>query len=80
MEPESRSRQLASYSFLVVFANDQTISEAELDMLKKLALEDRQVDEAEREVLQAIFSRVSEETVSPEVWKEITEFRAQYEI
>ena len=80
METDSRSRELASYSFLVVFANDKTIDEAELDMLKKLALEDRQVDEAEKEVLQTIFSRVSQETVSEKVWQEITEFRAKYDI
>lgn len=80
METGSRSKELASYSFLVVFANDKTINEAELDMLKKLALEDRQVDDSEKEVLRSIFSRVSEETVSKEVWQEITEFQAKYKI
>lgn len=78
MESGSRSKEIIGYSFLVVFANDKTIDEAELDMLKKLALEDRQVDEAEKEVLRTIFSRVSEETVSEKVWHEITEFRTKY--
>jgi len=62
--PGSRARELAGYSFLVVFANDRTIDDAELAMLERLALEDGVVDDAEREVLRNIFNRVTPEQVA----------------
>lgn len=76
----SAARRLTAYSFLAVFANDNTIDEGELKMLEKIALEDGQIDEEERRVLGYLFGRVSEETVSPGVWKEIQRFREEYEI
>lgn len=80
MEPKSGAKQLMGYSFLVVFANDDTISEGELAMLEKLALEDKVVDEDEKRVLRKIFSRVTKEQLADAVWKEITRFREKYDI
>ena len=60
MGETSRAREIACYSFLVVFANDAVIDERELGMLKRLALEDGVVDEDERQVLQNIFGRVAD--------------------
>jgi hypothetical protein len=71
---------IMQYSFLRVFANDGTIDAAELAMLEKLALEDGNVDEQERTVLGRIFSRVSRDTVTAEVWDEICRFRERYSI
>jgi len=76
MPPASRAKELAGYSFLVVFANDDRIDEGELAMLERLALEDDQVDEEERNVLHNIFSRVNKEKVAEAVWSEIERFKA----
>jgi hypothetical protein len=77
---ESRARQLMAYSFLVVFANDDTIDEAELKMLEKLALEDGVVDEEERKIPGNLFSRVSKKQLGDKVWEEIESFRKEYDI
>ena len=76
----SAARRLLSYSFLAVFANDDTIDEAELKMLEKIALEDGVIDDEEKTVLGNLFGRVSEETASPEVWAEIQRLRSEHEI
>lgn len=77
---DSRAKQLVTYSFMVVFANDGTIDKNELQMLEKLALMDGQVDDQERHILQNIFSRVGRDEVSDEVWQEIQSFRDKYSI
>jgi tellurite resistance protein len=71
---------IMQYSFLRVFANDGTIDAAELAMLEKLALQDGRVDEQEKAVLSRVFSRVNAQTVSPEVWDEISRFKARHDI
>ncbi|MAS95621.1 MAG: hypothetical protein CMO55_20665 [Verrucomicrobiales bacterium] len=76
----SAARRLTAYSYLVVFANDGTIDEGELALLKKIALEDHIVDEAEKDVLRRIFSRVSKDTVTEKVWEKIEAFRSKHEI
>ncbi len=68
------------YSFLHVFANDRTIDSGELAFMERLALSDGMVDDAEREVLHNIFSRVTKEQVEPAVWDEILRFKAQHGI
>lgn len=76
----SAARRLTAYSYLVVFANDGTIDEGELELLKKIALEDHVVDEAEKDVLRRIFSRVSQDTVKEKVWEKIEAFRSKHDI
>jgi hypothetical protein len=71
---------IMQYSFLRVFANDGTIDAAELAMLQKLALEDGDVDAQERDILSRIFSRVSEDSVSAQVWSEVCSFKSLYRI
>ncbi|MCZ7648420.1 MAG: hypothetical protein M5U26_24700 [Planctomycetota bacterium] len=78
MAKKSRASELVGYSFLTIFANDDTIDEHELGMLERLALEDLQVDEKERQVLRNIFSRVERERVTERVWTEMQAFRAKY--
>ena len=68
------------YSFLVVFANDDTIDAHELGMLMRLALQDRDVDQHERDVLSKVFARVTQETVASDVWSEISRFKSRYQI
>ena len=80
MTNQSRARDLIGYSFLVMFANDDTIDENELAMLEKLALEDGKVDDEEREVLRNLFSRVDRDYVAEKVWHEIERFRKDNEI
>ena len=80
MSSESGSKQLMGYTFLVVFANDGTVSEEELKMLEKIALEDKVVDEDEKRVLRTIFSRAEKTELSPEVSEDIKKFRQKYGI
>ena len=58
---------IMQYSFLHVFANDGSIDAQELRMLEKLALSDHRVDDRERAVLERIFARVSQQSVTAEV-------------
>lgn len=74
----SAARRLTAYSYLVVFANDGTIDEGELHLLEKMALEDGVLDDDEKRVLSMLFSRVSKETVTDQVWKEIQSFKDEF--
>ena len=78
--PDSAAKRLAAYSFLVVFANDGTISEEELALLEKMALEDGVVDEAEKSILGNLFHRVNKETVTEAVWDGILRFKSDHGI
>ena len=80
MSNRSRAKDLIGYSFLVVFANDHTIDEKELAMIERLALEDGVVDEAEKQVLRNIFSRVDKDSLAEKVWDEIERFRKSNDI
>jgi len=79
-ELHSKADEIARYSFLVVFANDSIIDANELHFMKKLALEDKVVDENEKMVLRNIFSRVADVDLAAEVVEEIKEFRQRYDI
>ena len=80
MSSESGAKQLIGYSFLVVFANDGTVSEEELKMLERIALEDKVVDEDEKRILRTIFSRAEKTALAPEVSEDIKKFRQKYNI
>jgi hypothetical protein len=80
MKKTSNANAIMQYSFLAVFGNDDTIDARELAMLERLALEDGTVDDEERAMLARIFSRVSAETVSPDVWDEICRFKSKHQI
>ena len=54
MSNQSRAKELIGYSFLVVFANDDTIDEDELLLMEKLALEDHVVDKLAAQVSKEI--------------------------
>ncbi len=71
---------IMQYSFLRVFANDGLIDRDELQMLERLALQDGQVDERERDVLARVFARINPQTVDPTVLEEINRFKTQYRI
>jgi len=75
MEAGSAAREIAGYSFLVVFANDGTIDENELRLIERLALRDGVVDDDERTVLENVFARVRPEDLDPAVRDEIARFR-----
>jgi len=77
---DSNAIEIMEYSFLVVFANDGHLDEAELAMLERLALEDQRVDDREREVLRNIFTRARRKGVSDEVEFEIQHFCDRYAI
>ncbi len=74
------ARKLIAYSFLVMFANDNTIDGQELAMLKKLAMEDGVIDADEKEVFSNLFDRISKEDIADAVWNEIEEFRDEHGI
>lgn len=75
MDPNSGAKRLMGYAFLVVFANDDTISAGELQMLEKIALEDGVIDEDEKRILKKIFSRVTKDQLADALWNEISKFR-----
>lgn len=77
---QSNARALVAFSFLVVFAKDDTISADELAMLEKLALDDGQIDDEEKKVLKNIFSRVDKDHLTVTVWQEIERFRDENSI
>jgi hypothetical protein len=77
MDPNSGAKRLMGYAFLVVFANDDTISSGELHMLEKIALEDHVIDEEEKRILRTIFSRVTKDQLADAVWNEISKFREE---
>jgi|GEM_PF-967380 len=74
------ARRLTAYSFLVVFANDDTIDEDELAALERIALQDGKVDKYEKEVLANLFSRVDKDKVTSKVWEEINRFSEKFGI
>ena len=80
MSNQSRAKELIGYSFLVVFANDDTIDEDELLLMEKLALEDHVVDEDEKKALRAIFDRVDTRKLAAQVSEEINRFREENKI
>ena len=80
MSNQSRAKELIGYSFLVVFANDDTIDEDELLLMEKLALEDHVVDEDEKKALKAIFDRVDTHKLAAQVSEEINRFREKNKI
>ncbi|MGB7905067.1 MAG: hypothetical protein WCF43_10260 [Steroidobacteraceae bacterium] len=71
---------IMQYSFLHVFANDGLIDREELQMLERLALQDGEVDERERDVLARVFARINPQTVDPSVLEEINRFKTQFRI
>lgn len=77
MKPNSGAKRLMGYAFLVVFANDDTISAGELQMLEKIALEDNVIDDDEKRILRKIFSRVTKDQLTEAVWNEISKFREE---
>jgi hypothetical protein len=79
-ESRSSANALMQYSFLHVFANDPTIDTAEFEFMKRLALKDGDIDDAERQLLAQILSRVSSNTVAPAVWDEIVRFKERHRI
>jgi len=76
----SAARRMLAYSFLAVFANNDTIDQGELLLLEKFALEDGVVDAEEKKVLSNLFSPVLEGTVEPQVWTEIQRLKAEQDI
>ena len=76
----SSSNAIMQYAFLRVFANDRTIDDAELGMLMRLALRDGKIDASESKVLASIFARVSQDTVTPDVWEGIARFESEHGI
>lgn len=80
MSEGSKAKELAEYSFLVVFANDDTISEGEIRMLEKLALSDGKVDKAEKHILRNVFDRANKQHMTQKTRDEIERFRKKFNI
>jgi hypothetical protein len=76
----SAARDLIKYSFLHTFAEDGNLDQKELEFLEGIALRDGHVDEQERTVLATIFSRISPDTVPPEIWVEVERFKERFGI
>jgi hypothetical protein len=76
----STAGDLVKYSFLHAFAENGRLAQSELELLEAIALGDGRIDEQERAVLATIFSRVSPDTVAPQVWVEIERFKERFGI
>jgi len=79
-QENSAARELVKYSFLHTFAEDGSLDQKELEFLESVALRDGQVDEQERAELATIFSRVSPDTVPPDIWVELERFKERFGI
>lgn len=77
-KPHSEAGAIAGYSYLHLFAHDGQISDAELSFIRKLALRDTKVDEAELRILDNITRRLKRDRVSGAAWEEIKRFRHKY--
>lgn len=80
MTDQSSAKAISGYSFLVVFANDDRISSAELAMLKRLATRDGVIDEKEKTILRNVFERANKTNMSAETLAEIDAFRRKFDI
>ena len=66
MVNDSKAKEIERYSFLYALANDDVISEAELDFMQKLAYRDGVIDAKEKEVFCNLLARVNTNHVSDE--------------
>ena len=74
MSSDSRARDIERYSFLYALANDDIISESELDFMLKLALEDSIIDAEEKAVFCRLLERVNRSNASEELKQTLDEF------
>ena len=59
MAADSKAKEIERYSFLYALANDDVISESELEFMKKLAYRDGVIDDKEKQVLCNLLARVN---------------------
>ena len=78
MADDSAADDIERYSFLVALANDRVIDLAELGFIERLALRDGKVDDDEKAVINALFARIDEASLAPEVQAELKAFRERY--
>ena len=72
---DSRAKEIIAYSYLHALSVDNTLHEHELDFMKKLALKDGVVDDAEARALHRIFDHLEGHPVSPKVAHAVAAFR-----
>ena len=72
---DSNADAIRGYSFLKIFADNDSLNADEMAFIERLALEDRVVDDKERAVLAAIFERAQSLGVTPAVAAEIAAFK-----
>lgn len=75
MKDHSNADAIRGYSFLKIFADNDSLNADELAFIERLALEDRMVDEKEKAVLSAIFERAAQIGVTAAVANEIAAFK-----
>ena len=74
MALDSKAKEIEQYSFLYALANDDVISESELEFMKQLALQDGVIDEQEKSVLCTLLTRVNRGHASDELKQKLDEF------
>jgi len=75
MKDHSNADAIRGYSFLKIFADNDSLNADELAFIERLALEDRVVDEQENAALAAIFERAAQLGVTDAVAAEIAAFK-----
>lgn len=78
MDKKTNADAIRCYSFLKIFADNDSLTADELAFIEKLALEDRLVDAAESEVLSAIFAKAEKLGVTAGVHAEIESFKQRF--
>lgn len=80
MNDASNAGAIRNYSFLKIFADQDSLNSDELAFIEKLALEDRVVDDQEKAVLSAIFERAEAKGVTEAVRAEVESFKKRFHI
>lgn len=80
MNKENRDYLEMSYRSIRCFADDVTLSLAELDSLVSIAMRDGVVDENEKRVLAAIIKRLNPGELTPAMLARIAQLRQKLEM
>lgn len=79
MAKDSRYIQIAC-SVQKMLQTDGKLDQGELNTLLGMALQDREIDEDERRILQLIFRQLEPKDLTPEAWVRLLEVREKLEL
>ena len=80
MQKESRDYLEMAYHSVRCFADDGKLLLPELDEILAIAMRDGKVDENEKRILTAIFSRLKPDEMTPEMRQRVDQVRSIFKI